>query len=130
MAAAKSGGSDILRWMPRRLKVVEDDLFFVARVEAHARRLGLEVERIRASELEQLSPDPNSVLVLQLTLHPDRQLALLERLRRRVPSQVVVAVSGHLETTLRRHAKALGAVLASNSAMGRTLSRVCGQPGD
>ncbi len=112
--------------MPRRLKVIQDDLFFCARVQAHARRLGLEVDLIRPNEVDSLASDPDSVLVLQVTLHSRQQLALLERVRARLPNQPVVAVSGHLETELRKRAKALGATLASNSGMDRVLARACG----
>ncbi len=112
--------------MPRQLKVVHDDLFFAARVQAQARRLGLSVELINPGQIDHLLPDDEAVIVLQLTLNPDRQLALLERLRTRFPSQPIVAVTGHLETDLRRRARKLGAILASHSAMERALARACG----
>ena len=115
--------------MPRYLKVIQDDLFFAARVETHARRLGLRVEPVNPQAIDHLVPDADAVLVLQLTLHPEGQLDLLQRLRSKFPTQPVVAVTGHLETELRKRAKALGAVLASHSAMDRVLARVCG-PGD
>ncbi len=112
--------------MPRQLKVVQDDLFFAARVQALAQRLGLSVELIRPGEIDRLLPDDDVVIVLQLTLNPDRQLALLERLRTGFPSQPIVAVTGHLETDLRRRARKLGAILASHSAMDRVLARASG----
>ncbi len=112
--------------MARQLKVVHDDLFFAARVQAHARRLGLSTELINPGQIDHLLPDDEVVIVLQLTLNPERQLALLERLRTRSPSQPIVAVTGHLETDLRRRARKLGAILASNSAMERVLARACG----
>ena len=115
----------MLESMPRRLAVIQDDLFFAARVEQHARRLGVITERIRPDQVDGLAPDHDRVVVLQLTLHPDKQLGLLERLLARLPEQRVVAVTGHLETALRRRARALGVSLASHSAMDRTLARAC-----
>lgn len=118
-----------------RLLVVSDDLFFAARVQAAAARLGLQVEQTSAAAVEQRAAfsgtgNAAAVVVLQLTLHPERQLTLLQRLRSLEPPPVVVAISGHLETELRRKAKALGAVLASHSAMDRALARACGLSGD
>jgi DNA-binding NarL/FixJ family response regulator len=70
--------------------------------------------------------EPGSVVVIQVTLHPERQLQLVERLRAKEPPPTVVAVAGHLETALRRRARALGAVVASHSSMERTIARACG----
>src|SRR5205807_3757724 len=106
--------------------LIQDDLFFAARVDTVARRLGLTVKRLAAAVAESATFEPGSVVVLQVTLHPDRQLQLVQRLRAKEPQPVVVAVAGHLETTLRRRARALGAMVASHSAMERTLARACG----
>jgi CheY-like chemotaxis protein len=109
--------------MLRTLLVVQDDLFFASRVQANAHRLGLPVELVNPRDLDARAQDREVVIVLQLTLNPDRQLALVERLLQRTPAPIVLAVSGHLETELRRRAKALGARLASNSGLDRALSR-------
>src|SRR5207249_8807629 len=91
--------------MPPPLLVLQDDLFFGARVQAAARRLGLEVELVSPREIEARARDEGAVVVMQLTLRPERQLLLLERLRRAQPKATVLAVSGHLEGDLRRRAK-------------------------
>lgn len=109
--------------VPRRLLVLQDDLFFGARVEAAARRLGLVAEPVSPGEVEARARDTSTVVVMQLTLRPERQLALLERLLHGQPAPTVVAVSGHLETELRRRAKALGARLATHSGLDRALAR-------
>lgn len=111
--------------MPSRLLVVSDDLFFAARVQAAGTRLGLQVEQVTPADIEGLA-GAEDVVVLQVTLHSERQLALLQRLRSRKPAPVVVAVAGHLETELRRKAKALGASLASHSGLDRALARAAG----
>ncbi|HYM51215.1 MAG TPA: hypothetical protein VET65_11690 [Candidatus Limnocylindrales bacterium] len=109
--------------MPRTLLVVQDDLFFAARVQAAARRLRIPVAMVSPRELEARPAAKDLVIVMQLTIDPERQLALLQRLRARDPAPTVVAVSGHLEVDLRRRAKALGARLATNSALDRALQK-------
>ncbi len=116
--------------VPARLLVVNDDLFFATRVRAAATRLGLSTEQVGPAEVETRVGTADDVVVLQITLHPDRQLALLHRLRSRKPPPVVVAVAGHLETELRRKAKALGAALASHSGLDRALARAAGLSGE
>ncbi|TMD14579.1 MAG: hypothetical protein E6J00_05215 [Chloroflexi bacterium] len=106
--------------MPRPLLVAQDDLFFSARVEAAARRLGLTAELVSPREVEARA---RAVVVMQLTLRPEQQLALLERLRQSRPAPTVLAVTGHLERDLRRRARALGARLATHSGLDRALAR-------
>ena len=103
--------------------LVQDDLFFAARVELVARRLGLTVEPIAVQSVDGIRFEPGSVVVVQVTLHPERQLQLVARLRQKDPPPTVVAVAGHLETALRRRARALGAMVASHSGMERTIAR-------
>ena len=112
--------------VPSCLLVVSDDLFFAARAQAAATRLGLSAEQITPADVEARVATPDDVVVLQITLHSERQLALLQRLRSRKPAPVVVAVAGHLETELRRKAKSLGASLASHSGLDRALARATG----
>ncbi len=109
--------------MTPRLYVVQDDLFFAERVRAMARRLGLPLTTVTPPEASERRWDPGSVVVVQVTLNPDRQLALIEQLCQADPTPRVVAVSGHLETELRARAQALGAVLAAHSGMERVLTR-------
>lgn len=106
--------------------LIQDDLFFAARAQAAAGRLGLALRPLSPAEAEAATFEPGSVVVLQVTLHADRQLQLVERLRAKEPQPMVVAVAGHLETDLRRRARALGAMVASHSAMERTLARAVG----
>jgi len=106
--------------------LVQDDLFFAARVEAIARRLGLPVVPVALQSVDDIRFEPGSVVVVQVTLHPERQLRLVERLRQKDPPPTVVAVAGHLETGLRRRARALGAMVASHSGMERTIARAAG----
>jgi CheY-like chemotaxis protein len=113
----------ILRRVPKTLLVVQDDLFFASRVQTHARGLGIPVELVAPGDIEARSAQPGTVVVMQLTLHRERAFALLEQLRARTPPVTVLAVTGHLETDLRRRARSLGARLATNSALDRALSR-------
>jgi FixJ family two-component response regulator len=106
--------------------VIQDDLFFAARVDAVGRRLGLAVEPISPQFAEAGSFKPDSVVIMQVTLNSSRQLHLLEQLRKKDPPPAVVAVAGHLETDLRRRARALGALVASHSGMERTIARAAG----
>ena len=106
--------------------LVQDDLFFSARVEAVARRLGIELRAIVPEAAAAMVFEPGSVVIMQVTLHPERQLQLLERLRAKQPPPTVVAVAGHLETGLRRRARGLGAMVASHSSMERTIARASG----
>ena len=109
--------------MPRPLLVAQDDLFFSARVEAAARRLGLTAELVSPRQLEARARAGGAVVVMQLTLRPEQQLALLERLRQGRPAPTVLAVTGHLERDLRRRARGLGARLATHSGLDRALAR-------
>jgi DNA-binding NarL/FixJ family response regulator len=106
--------------------LIQDDLFFTARVDVVARRLGLTVEPISPQAAEAVAFPPDSVVILQVTLNSARQLRLLEQLRAKEPPPTVVAVAGHLETDLRRRARALGALVASHSGMERTIARATG----
>ena len=63
------------------------------------------------------------MVVLQATLRPEQQLELVDHLAHLEPAPVVVAVTGHLETELRRRLKERGATLAAHSAMDRVLAR-------
>ena len=109
---------------PSSLVVMADDLMFAARVRAQAGRLGVPVRL--ATTPQEANIASGEVVVVQVTLHPERQLALVEQLLTSRPAPVVIAVSGHLETDLRRRAKRLGAVLASNSDLSSVLARTLG----
>ena len=112
--------------MARRLFVVEDDLLFAQRVRSAAARLGVPVESIGPADALVYAWDPDQVVVLQATLRPEEQVALVDRLIHRQPAPVVVAVTGHLETALRQRLKTLGATLAAHSGMDRVLARALG----
>ena len=103
--------------------MVEDDLFFSQRVRAAAARLGVPVEGFSPAAARSRAWQPAEVVVLQATLRPDQQLDLVGALVGREPAPVVVAVTGHLETALRRRLKAAGAMHAAHSAMDRVLAR-------
>ena len=103
---------------------------FGQRVRATARRMGIPVEPIDAAQARSHQWQSEDVVVLQATLRPDRQLELVEEIRQRRPAPIVVAVTGHLETELRRRLKSLGAVLAAHSAMDRVLARALGVSAD
>ena len=109
--------------MGRRLYVVEDDLFFTQRVRAAAGRLGIPVEGLTAADAGSRAWTHEQIVVLQATLRPEQQLALVDQLVHHEPAPVVIAVTGHLETALRQRLKASGAVLAAHSAMDRVLAR-------
>jgi DNA-binding NarL/FixJ family response regulator len=114
--------------MPRTLLILQDDLFFSSMVQAHARRLGIPMEMVTPATIEARAAGRDAVVIMQLTLHPERQLTLLRELRQASPTLPVVAVSGHLETALRRRARDLGARLASNSGLDRALLRAFDLP--
>ena len=109
--------------MSKRLYLVEDDLFFSQRVRAAAGRLGVPVEGLSPAAAQSRVWAPADVVVLQATLRPEQQVALVSELIRHEPAPVVVAVTGHLETALRQRLKTAGAVLAAHSAMDRVLAR-------
>ncbi len=109
--------------MARRLFVIEDDLMFAQRVRAAATRLQVPLEPIRADAARGRQWSANDVVVLQGTLRPEQQLALVESLTQLDTPPVVIAVTGHLETALRERLKAAGARLAAHSAMDRVLAR-------
>jgi hypothetical protein len=106
--------------MPRTLLILQDDLFFSSMVQAHARRLGIPMEMVTPATIEARAAGRDAVVIMQLTLHPEQRQAS--------PTLPVVAVSGHLETALRRRARDLGARLASNSGLDRALLRAFDLP--
>lgn len=112
--------------MPRRLFVIEDDLFFAQRVRQVAARIGVLIEAVSIRAARERPWEANDVVVLQATLNPDRQLVLVEQLTAGQPAPIVIAVTGHLETELRRRAKARGALLAAHSSMERSIARALG----
>lgn len=116
----------------RRLFVITDELLFVQRLLAAATRLGRTAEPISPPDARTRAWDPDDVVVLQATLRPEQQLELVDHLRQLRPAPVVIAVTGHLETELRRNLKARGAILAAHSGMDRVLARALGVsvPGD
>ena len=99
---------------------------FVQRVRAAASRLQISLEPIRADEARRRPWSANDVIVLQGTLRPAQQQALVEYLTQLDTPPVVIAVTGHLETALRERLKAAGARLAAHSAMDRVLARALG----
>lgn len=99
---------------------------FAQRVTAAARRLGVPLQVVPAAEAPGLAWTPDDVIVVQATLWPEKQLALIDRLIHRQPAPTVVAVTGHLETELRRRLKAAGAILAPHSSMDPVLARALG----
>jgi DNA-binding NarL/FixJ family response regulator len=112
--------------VPRRLFVVEDDLMFAQRARAAAGRLGVNAEGVSRAGATSRAWEDGDVVVVQATLRPGQQVALVQELLERQPAPTVVAVTGHLETDLRRRLKALGATLAAHSAMDRVLARALG----
>jgi len=99
---------------------------FAQRARAMAGRLGVAAEGITRPDALTRQWDAGDVVVLQATLRPEQQLELVQQLQQRKPPPRVVAVTGHLETALRRRLKALGATLAAHSAMDRVVARALG----
>ncbi len=118
--------------MARALFVVDDELLFVQRLRAAARRLGTPVVPVSPADARTRAWDRDQVVVVQATLRPEQQLELVDHLIHLEPAPVVIAVTGHLETELRRRLKARGAILAAHSGMDRVLARALGVsvPGD
>jgi DNA-binding NarL/FixJ family response regulator len=114
----------------RRLTLIEDDLIFGQRVRSAARRLGVSLDVVSRSDAPTRRWQSGDVVVLQATLRPGQQVALVEALLQREPSPQVIAVTGHMETELRRRLKVLGATLAAHSAMDRVLARALGISAD
>jgi len=75
------------------LYLIQDDLFFAERVRGAARRLGLDLVARAPAEAGGRTWDTDSVVVVQVTLNPDRQLALVERLLQSKPAPRVIAVA-------------------------------------
>ena len=96
---------------------------FAQRVRAAARRLGVAVTGVSPAHVRNHAWTGDDVVVVQATLKPQQQEALIEHLTHREPAPIVVAVTGHLETALRERLKATGARLAAHSAMDRVLAR-------
>jgi DNA-binding NarL/FixJ family response regulator len=109
--------------MAGRLFFIQDDLMFSERLHATAARLGVTANAISPDAANTRTWEPADVVVLQATLRPERQLRLVDELLHREPQPIVVAVTGHLETELRRRLKRMGARLAAHSAMDRALAR-------
>ena len=103
---------------------------FAQRARAVAGRLGVAAEGLSPADALTHSWNAGDVVLVQATLRPDRQLDLVQRLLARQPAPTVVAVTGHLETELRRRLKAAGATLAAHSAMDRTVARALGVSDD
>src|SRR2546421_11075929 len=103
---------------------------FGQRARAAAARLGVAVESLTAQEAEARNWHADDVVLLQATLRPERQEALIDRLLQLRPAPLVVAVTGHLETALRQRLRARGARLAAHSAMDRALARALGLSAD
>jgi ActR/RegA family two-component response regulator len=114
----------------RRLVLIEDDLMFAQRARAAAARLQVPLESLRAGDVPGRVWQGDEVALLQATLRPERQLALVESLIASRPAPRVVAVTGHLETALRDRLRRLGARLATNSSMDRPLARALEISGD
>ncbi|TMD40954.1 MAG: hypothetical protein E6I88_08570 [Chloroflexi bacterium] len=112
------------------LFLVEDDLMFGQRARAAAARLGVAVESLTGQEAEVRNWHEDDVVLLQATLRPERQEALIDRLLQLRPAPHVVAVTGHLETALRQRLRARGARVAAHSAMDRALARALGLRAD
>lgn len=109
--------------MGRRLFLIEDDLMFGTRARAAAARLGVAPEIVTARAAEARDWREDDVVLLQATLRPERQEALVDRLLQSRPAPIVVAVTGHLESALRKRLRNRGVRLAAHSAMDRVLAR-------
>lgn len=116
----------MLRGVAGRLFLVEDDLMFAQRAKNAAARLGVIPESISAGDARQRSWQADDVVLIQATLGPLRQEALIKHLTACRPAPVVLAVTGHLETDLRERLRGAGARLATHSAMDRPLARALG----
>ena len=99
---------------------------FAQRARAAAARLGVAAEGLTRADALTRHWDAGDVVLVQATLRPEQQLDLVNQLLRRQPPPRVVAVTGHLETELRRQLKAAGATLAAHSAIDRVLARALG----
>ena len=99
---------------------------FAQRARALARRLNVDAAGISRPDALTLHWETGDVVLVQATLRPEQQVELVRQLRQRQPPPTVVAVTGHLETDLRRRLRALGATLAAHSAMDRAVARALG----
>jgi DNA-binding NarL/FixJ family response regulator len=103
---------------------------FAQRARALAGRLGVAAEGLFPADALTHVWNAGDVVLVQATLRPERQVELIRVLLARQPAPTVVAVTGHLETDLRRRLKAAGAVLAAHSAMDRAVARALGASDD
>lgn len=102
---------------------------FAQRALLAAQRLGVSAETVSRDQAQTHVWSANDVVVIQATLRPEQQLALIDRILQQNPQPVVVAVTGHLETDLRRQLKTRGVRLAAHSAMDKVLARALGLSG-
>src|SRR5260370_4738317 len=105
---------------------MEDELLFAQRLRAAAGRLGIPVQALSPTQARTRAWNRDEVVVLQATLRPEQQLALVDHLTGIEPAPLVIAVTAHLEAALRQRLKARAAVLAAHSGMGRGLPRAAG----
>ncbi|HEX3629378.1 MAG TPA: hypothetical protein VHW91_02820 [Candidatus Dormibacteraeota bacterium] len=112
--------------MAGQLYLIDDDLMFAQRARSAAIRLGVGIESVAAEAAPTRAWHDTDVVLLQATLHPERQLALVEGLSGSRPAPIVVAVTGHLETALRQRLRGYGVRLAAHSAMDRVIARALG----
>jgi hypothetical protein len=103
---------------------------FAQRARAVAGRLSVAAEGLSPADALTRLWNAGDVVLVQATLRPDRQVELIRVLLTREQAPTVVAVTGHLETDLRRRLKAAGAVLAAHSAMDRAVARALGVSDD
>jgi DNA-binding NarL/FixJ family response regulator len=99
---------------------------FAQRARALGGRLGVDSAGISRPDALTHHWEAGDVVLVQATLRPEQQLELVRRLLQRQPPPTVVAVTGHLETDLRRRLRVLGATLAAHSAMDRAVARALG----
>ncbi len=96
---------------------------FAQRARAAAGRLQVAIESLSPADMAGHPWQGDEVVLVQATLRPEHQLALVERLIASRPAPRVLAVTGHLETALRDRLRGLGARLATHSAIDRPLAR-------
>ncbi len=114
--------------MPAKILAVVDDIFFLAKIQQTARRLGVAVEAATPDALQdRVASDGPSAILLDLNHHSGRSIEVLQSLKNDPATRAIPVISflSHVQTDLATAARAAGCdrVLA-RSAFSRQLPQL------
>ena len=94
-----------------RIGLIVDDMFFISKIAGAAEHAGRKIERIKSRDaIEQLTPDPPSLVIVDLNSDRLDSVAAIELLKSRpeLKSIPVVGFVSHVQVDLIRRAQAAG----------------------